>query len=106
MYLIYKHYMSNGLWIPEQLVYIIVTNDAILIIFSSHKLAINRLIVLITNEAIKWLDNRVEVESFWDRIDVVLKIERAIVVINAFENKAEALGHESDLHYFSSAKEN
>jgi hypothetical protein len=65
--------------------------------FSSHKLAIHRLMALITNEAIKWLDNRAEVESFRDRIDAVLTIERAVVVIGAFENKAEALGHESNL---------
>ena len=81
MYLICKHDV-----IPEQLVYII-TNDAIVITFSSHRLAINRFIALITNEAIKWLDNRVEIESFWDRIDVVLAIGRAVVVICAFENK-------------------
>jgi hypothetical protein len=43
------------------------------------------------------LDNRAEVESFRDGIDAVLTIGRAVVVIGAFENKAEALGHESDL---------
>jgi len=104
-YLICKHNASNALWIPEQLVNIIVTNDAIVITFSSYKFAIHRLIALITNEAIKWLDNSPEVESLWDGIDAVLAIGGAVVVIGAFENKAEALGHESDLRCFSPAKE-
>jgi hypothetical protein len=76
-----------------------------MITFSPHKLAINGLIALIMNEAIKWLDNRAEVESFWDGIDKVLASGRAVVVVGAFENKAEALGHESDLRCFSPAKE-
>jgi hypothetical protein len=87
------------------LVYIIVTNDAILTMFSSHKLAINRFIALITNEAIKWLDNHAEIESFWDGIDAVLAIRRAVVVIGAFENKTEALGHESDRTCAASGRE-
>jgi hypothetical protein len=56
------------------MVYIIVTNDAIVITFSPHKLDINGLIALITNEVVKWVDNRAEVESFWDGIDPVLAI--------------------------------
>ena len=65
------HNANNALRIPEQLVYIIVTNGVIVIMLSSHELAINGLIVLITNKAIRWLDNRAEVESFWDGIDAV-----------------------------------
>jgi hypothetical protein len=71
----------------------------------SHKLTINQLIALITNEAIKWLDNRADIESIWDGIDAVLAIGRAVVIIGTFENKAEVLRYESDLHFFSLAKE-
>ncbi len=105
MYLICEHNASNALWIPEQLVYIIVTNDAIVITFSSHKLAINRLIALVTNEAVKGFNNCAEVETFWDGIDAILTLGGAVVVIRAFEDKAEALGNESDLGSFSPAKE-
>jgi hypothetical protein len=58
----------------------------IVISFSLHKLAINRLIALITNEAIKWLDSYAElnIKPFWDGVDVVLAIRRAVVVIVAF----------------------
>lgn len=56
--------------------------------FSSHKLDIHGPIAPITNEAIKWLDNHMEVESFWDGIDAVLTVGRAVVVIGAFENKS------------------
>jgi hypothetical protein len=75
------------------------------IAFSLHKLAINSLIAPITNEAIKWLDNRAEVESFWYGIDAVLAIGRAVVVIGTFENEAEALRHESHLRCPSPTKE-
>jgi hypothetical protein len=57
-YLVCGHNASNAIWIPEQLVYIIVTNNAIVITFSSLKLAINRLIALVTNEAVKVFNNR------------------------------------------------
>ena len=43
-YLICEHNASDALWIPEQLVHIIVTNDAIMITFLLHKLSINGLI--------------------------------------------------------------
>jgi|SRR5882757_1848207 hypothetical protein len=53
---------------PNKLVHIIVTNNAIVITFSPHKLAAtNDLIALTTNEAIKWLDSHTEVESFLGR---------------------------------------
>jgi hypothetical protein len=39
---------------------------------------------LITNDAINWLDNHTEVESFWAGIDAVLAIKRAMVVIGTF----------------------
>ena len=53
--LVCEHNASDALWIPEQLVHIIVTNDTIMITFSPHKLSINRLIALIMNEAVKGL---------------------------------------------------
>jgi hypothetical protein len=96
-HLVCEHNASDALWIPEQLVHIIVTNDAIMITFSPHKLSINGLIALITNEAVKGLNNCAKVEAFWDRIDAILALGRAVVVIRAFEDKAEALGNESDL---------
>jgi hypothetical protein len=104
-HLVCEYNASNALWIPEQLVHIIVTNDAIMITFSSHKLSINGLIALITNEAVKGLNNRAKVEALWDGIDAILALGRAVVVIRAFEDKAEALGNESDLRCFSPAKE-
>ena len=96
--LVCEHNASDALWIPEQLVHIIVTNDAIMITFSPHKLSINGLIALITNEAVKGLNNCTKVEAFWDGIDAILALRRAIIVIRAFEDKAEARGNELDLH--------
>jgi hypothetical protein len=49
----------------------------------------------------KWLDNRTKVESFYDGIIALLAIGRVVVVIGAFENKAEVLGHQSKLHFLS-----
>ena len=96
-YLVCEHNVSESLWIPEQLVHIIVTNDAIMITFSPHKLSINGLIALITNEAVKGLNNCTKVEAFWDGIDAILAIRRAVIVMRAFEDKAEARRNESDL---------
>ena len=42
--LVCEHNASDALWIPEQLVHIIITNDVIMITFSLHKLSINELI--------------------------------------------------------------
>jgi hypothetical protein len=75
------------------------------ITFSSLKLAINRLIALVTNEAVKGLDNRTKVEAFWDGINAILALGRAVVVICAFENKAETLGNEADRCSLSPTKE-
>jgi len=74
------------------------------ITFPSHKLAINSLITLVTNEAVKWLDDCAKVEAFRYGIDAILALGRAIVVIRTFEDKAEALGNESDLSGFSPAE--
>jgi hypothetical protein len=76
-----------------------------MITFPSHKLAVNRLVALITNEAVEGLNNRAEVEAFRDGIDAILALGRAVVVIRAFEDEAEAFGNKSDLGCFSPAKE-
>ena len=68
-----------------------------MITFPPHKLSINGLIALITNEAVKGLNNGAKVEAFWDGIDAILALGRAVIIIRAFEDKAEALGNESDL---------
>jgi len=103
-YFVREYDASNALRIPEQLVHIIVANDAVMITFPSHKLAINRLITLITNEAIKWLDNRAKIEAFWYGIDAILTLGGAIVVVRTFEDKAETLGNKSDLSGLSPAE--
>ena len=45
-----------------------------MISFSSNELAINRLIALITDKAVKGLDNRAEVKAFRDGIDAILTL--------------------------------
>jgi len=104
-YFVCEHDAGNAFRIPEQLVYIIIANDAIVITFPSHKFAINSLVALVTNEAIKGLDNRAKVESFRHRVDAGLAFRRAVVVVCTFENKAETLGNESDLSGLSPAQE-
>lgn len=51
---------------------------------TSHKLAINRLIALITNEVVKGHNNRAEVEAFQDGIDTILALGRSVTVIRAY----------------------
>jgi hypothetical protein len=100
-YFVCEHDASDALWIPEELVYIVVANNAIMITFPSHKLAIDRLVTLITNEAVKGFDNRAKVEAFRHGIDAILALRGAVVVIRTFKDKAEALGDKSDLSSFS-----
>ena len=59
-----------------------------MITFPSHKLAVNRLVALITNEAVEALNNCAEVEAFRNRIDMILALGRAVVVIRAYRYKA------------------
>ena len=68
-----------------------------MITFPSHKLAVNRLVALITNEVVEGLNNRAEVEAFRNGINAILALRRAVVVIRAFEDEAEAFGNKSDL---------
>ena len=55
-----------------------------MITFLSHKLAINRLVALITNEAVEGLNDRAKVEAFQNGIDAILALGRAAVVIRAY----------------------
>ena len=48
---------------------------------------------------------RANVEASWDKIYAILARRRAVVVVRAFEDKAEALGNESDSRCSSLAKE-
>ena len=58
-----------------------------MITFLSHKLAVNRLVALITNEALEGLNNCAEVEAFRNGIDAILALRRAVVVIQAYRYK-------------------
>ena len=60
----------------------------IMITFPSHKLAVNRLVALIMNEAVEGLNNRAEVEAFRNGIDAILALGRAVVVIRAYTYEA------------------
>ena len=59
----------------------------IMITFPSHKLAVNRPVALIMNEAVEGLNNRAEVEAFWNGIDAILALGRVVVVIQAYRYK-------------------
>ena len=76
-----------------------------MVTLSAYKLAVHRFITLITNETVKRLDDGPKVETFWHGIDAVLAFGRAIIVVCAFENEAEALRNESDLGSLSPAEE-
>ena len=60
----------------------------IMITFPLHKLAVNRLIALIRNEAVEGLNNRAEIEAFQNGIDAILALGRAVVVIRAYRYEA------------------
>ena len=104
-YLVCEHDPCDTLWVPKQLIYIIITNDAIVVTLPPYKLAVHRLVTLITNETVERLDNGAKVEAFRHGIDAVLAFGRAVIVVRAFENEAETLGDESDLGSLSPAEE-
>ena len=49
-HLIIEHDASNALWIPEQLVHVVISDDILVIPLPPHELAIDNLVALITIE--------------------------------------------------------
>ena len=64
----------NSLGVPEKLVDVIVTDNLIMFLFLSYKLAIHHLITLIPHEPIQRFDHALKVETFGNGIYAVLTL--------------------------------
>lgn len=91
--------------VPEQLVDIVITNDFMMILFSSHELAVDHLVPLIAHEAIERLNGALEVKSFGYRVNPILAIRTSIVVVRALEDEAQALGREAHVSRLGPAQQ-
>ena len=95
----------NTLRIPEQLVHVVVPDDTVVIPLSPHELSVNDLVSLVTNEAIERLDDRSQIEAFLDGVHPVLTLRRAVVIVCALEDEAQALGDEPHLRGLAPAEQ-
>jgi hypothetical protein len=68
-----------------------------MILLPSHKLAIDDLIALITDETVQRFDHCAEVQTLRYWVNPVLALRRPIVVIGAFEDETQTLRHEPHL---------
>ncbi len=76
-----------------------------MVLFPAQKLAVDDLVPLVAKEAVERLDDAAEVEALGHRLDAVLALGRAVVVVGALKNEAEALGDEADLCGLTPTKE-
>ena len=100
-HLVRKDDTGNSFRVPEQLIHVIVTNDLVVIPFPPYKFPLHHLVALIPDESVERLDDRPQVEALRYWLHPVLALRRAVVVVGALEDEAQALGHESHLCRFA-----
>ena len=99
----FEHNSHDTLWIPEQLVDIIVPNYILMVPFPSHKLSIDNFIALITDEWLERFCDHLKIQALWNRLHTVLAFRRPIIVVSAFEDEAERLWAKLHLCSFAPA---
>ena len=90
-HLVRKDDTSNSFRVPEQLIHVIVTNDLVVIPFPPYKFPLHHLVALIPDESVERLDDRPQVEALRYWLHPVLALRRAVVVVGALEDEAQAL---------------
>ena len=100
-HLVCQDNLCDPLWVPEELVHIIVSDDALVILLLLDKDSVYDLVLLVPDEPVEWSDDRSQVETLWHRLYTVLTLWRAVVVICALEDEAQALWDKADLGSFS-----
>lgn len=92
-----KDNLGQTLRIPKELVNVIIANYIGMVPLLAHKLAINDFVSLISHEPVKGLDDRLKIQALFDGFDPILTLRAPVIIIRAFEDKAQALRYESDV---------
>ena len=72
VYLVRQYNPRNSFRIPEQLVNVVITNNLIMVLLSSHILAVNQFVALVTDEAIKRFENCAKILALRNRVQTIL----------------------------------
>ena len=104
-YPITEQNLGYPLWIPEQLVDVVVPNDLIVVLFFPNELAIDDFVSLVTYETIQGFNHGLEIESFRNGIHSILTLGTPIVVVRALENEAQTFRRETNIPGFAPAQQ-
>lgn len=104
-YVVVEHDTGETFWIPEELVDIVVTDDLVVVFLPAHELVIYHLISLCSHEFIKWLDDGLEIQAFFDWFHAILTFGAAVIVVGTLENEAQTLWCEADITRLTPAEE-
>jgi len=88
---------GETLWIPKELVNVVVADDLVVISFPANEFAIEGLITLITHELVERLDDCFKVEALLDWLHAILALWTAIIIVGTLENEAKAFWDEADV---------
>lgn len=92
---------SETLWIPKELVDIVVANDLVVILFPADEFAIDDLVALVAHELVERFDDCLEVETLLYGLHAVLTLWTAVVIVGTLEDEAETFWNEANVSGFT-----
>lgn len=96
-HVVVEHDTSETLWIPKELVNVVVADDLVVVSFPTDEFAIDGLVALITHELVERLDDCLEVEALLDGLYGILTLWTAVVVVGTLEDEAKTFWDEADV---------
>ena len=97
MHLVHEDNPGDTLWVPKELVDIIITNDVCVVSFPPDKVTIHHFVPLVANEAVQRFDYGPQVQAFENGFDCSLTLGGMVIVVCTLEDEAQALRHELEL---------
>ena len=94
---------EKELYLPEELVNIIISDNVLVTLFASHEFPVDDLITLVPDEPIKRFDSS-QAKPFGNRLHPALALWRPVIVVCTLENEAKTLGSEPHLRCFGPAE--
>ncbi|EEQ37576.1 hypothetical protein CLUG_01699 [Clavispora lusitaniae ATCC 42720] len=92
-----EHNSRNTLWVPEQLINIIVTNNLIVVLFTLDKSSLVNFVYLRSQESVDRCDCSVQIVTLWDWFSSLLTLWRQQVVHSSLINVAKTFRSETHL---------
>ena len=91
----------DALRIPEQLIYVVVSDDFVVISFASNVFAVINLVALTPDILIERGNDIVEIVPFLERFVARLTFRRAKIIVATFEDEAKTLRYKTNLICFT-----